>query len=106
MGLTSVLVNDVPESAADAFEVVTVNASLRTKVTSSLSSLSSLMARIVRGPWLRLPVLRQHQIRDRHTGALLRSIPDATDGRDVASELRNDLATLTRRDFASRYGLS
>jgi hypothetical protein len=86
-------------SAAERYEVVKIPASrVRRRLTSILSlvSLSSPST---------LPQWSRYEIRDRKTGAVLRTINDVVDGRGVEPDFEQDLAKLTATEFAQRWEL-
>jgi hypothetical protein len=86
-------------SAADVYEVVKVPASRTRRRLTSILSLVSLSSPSSLPQWSR------YEIRDRQTGAVLRTINDVVDGRGVEPDFEQDLAKLTAAEYAHRWEL-
>jgi hypothetical protein len=86
-------------SAADRYDVVKVPASRGMRRLRSILSFMSLSSSSTLPQWSR------YEIRDRHTGAVLRTINDVIDGRGVEPDFELDLTKLTAAEFARRWEL-
>ena len=88
-----------PMSAAERYEVVRVPASRGLRRLTSILSFMSLSSSSTLPQWSR------YEIRDRQTGAVLRTINDVIDGRGVEPDFEQDLEKLTAAEFAKRWEL-
>jgi hypothetical protein len=86
-------------SAADLYEIVKVPASKARRRLTSILSLMSLSSPSTLPQWSR------YEIRDRRTGAVLRTMNDVIDGRGVEPDFERDLTKLTAAEFAQRWEL-
>jgi hypothetical protein len=86
--------------ASSAFEIEVVSASRARRGVTSLMSLLSFTSGSAT-----LPQWRRYEVRDRKSGAVLRTVNDDVNGRDVEAELRRDLQELNAADFAARWKL-
>jgi len=94
------IMEGMDSTAAAEFEIVKMSSGVLRRSISTVFSLLSLSSTSAT-----LPQWHKYEIRERTSGAVLRTVNEAPNGRDIAFELQRDLTTMTASEFARAWKL-